>query len=362
LKMVRRHADEERELDKRTLVLVAVFWVFHYLIATIRAPLIEMAEPADLAARRLLSFGAGMLLCYAVTLPLRRYAASAFWHVVVVGVSLALLASVVHAGTHMLIYLRWWPVENIGPRAIPFSFAGLLLWTISWLNAYMAFIAVYLALLYSFDVRTQGRRLSTLQALTHDAQVRSLRYQINPHLLFNALNSVSALVMDGKNRDAESMLMRLSKFYRASLATDPSEDIPLADELRLQTDYLAIEKLRFEDRLSLDIDVPKHLGKALVPAMILQPLVENAVKHGVASQEATTAVRIAAWTVKKNLHLAVINSPAASGSTERGAGVGLENVRQRLFVRYGSSGRLTTQHEAPNRFQAEICLPLQLGK
>lgn len=360
--MVRRQADEERELRTRTLVLVALFWAFHFTVATIRAPLIEVAEPTGLAARRLVSFGAGMLLCYAVTLPLRRYSASTFWHVVVLGVALALVASVAHAAIHMAVYLVLWPVEATPSAEAGYSLGGLVLWTISWLNAYMAFIAVYLALLYSFDVRAQGRRLSALQALTHDAQVRSLRYQINPHLLFNALNSVSALVMDGKNRDAESMLMRLSKFYRASLATDPAADIALEDEIRLQTDYLGIEKLRFEERLNIAIDVPANLHSAMVPAMILQPLVENAVKHGVAKQEGTTDVRIAAWTAKRNLHLAVINSPAGPGGSKGGAGVGLDNVRQRLLVRYGPSSRLTVEHDTPGRFHAEICLPLRLRK
>lgn len=358
---MRRPADEERELRKRTLVLVVAFWAFHYVLITIRAPLVGLTELTDLAWRRLLSFGVGMALSYGLAMLLRRYAASAFWHVIVVGVALALVASVAHGAIHMGIYAVIRPNPDPPPLDAP-PLVNLALWTITWLNAYMAFVAVCLALLYSFDVRAQGQRLSALQALTHDAQVRSLRYQINPHLLFNALNSVSALVMDGKNRDAEGMLMRLSKFYRSSLATDPAEDIPLEDELRLQADYLQIEKLRFEDRLSVDIDVPKHLHAALVPAMILQPLVENAVKYGVAQQEATTYVRIAAWVAKKNLHLAVINSPATAGAVERGAGVGLENVRQRLFVRYGPSSRLSIRHEAPGRYLAEICLPLRMVK
>ena len=118
-----------------------------------------------------------------------------------------------------------------------------------------------------------------------EAQLRALRYQINPHFLFNTLNSLSSLILSKQTDTAERMLMNLSTFFRATLSADPTADVSLDEEIKLQRLYLDIEQIRFPDRLSVEVDVPDALLAARVPVLILQPIVENAVKYGVAKSK-----------------------------------------------------------------------------
>ena len=126
------------------------------------------------------------------------------------------------------------------------------------------------------------------------AQVRALRYQVNPHFLFNTLNSLSSLVMTGRTDRAETMLLALSTFFRTSLSLDPGADVTLAEEIDLQRLYLDIEKARFPDRLHVEIDVPEELEQARLPALLLQPIVENAIKYGVSKSRKAVVIRIEA--------------------------------------------------------------------
>src|SRR5690606_40575321 len=121
------------------------------------------------------------------------------------------------------------------------------------------------------------------------AELRSLRYQVNPHFLFNTLNSLSTLVMRSQPGEAERMILNLSKFYRTSLSADPLEDVALSEEVHLQNLYLDIEAVRFPERLKVEIDIPDELLGVLVPGLILQPLAENAIKHGVAQDRQSAA-------------------------------------------------------------------------
>src|SRR5207237_6086727 len=125
-------------------------------------------------------------------------------------------------------------------------------------------------------------------------------YQINPHFLFNTLNSLSSLVMTGRGDRAETMLLALSTFFRTSLSIDPSADVTLAEEIDLQRLYLDIEKARFPDRLHVEIDVPEELEQARLPALLLQPIVENAIKYGVSKSRKAILVRIAARSLDGN--------------------------------------------------------------
>ena len=126
------------------------------------------------------------------------------------------------------------------------------------------------------------QRAAVFAREAQEAQLRALRYQINPHFLFNTLNSLSSLVLTKRTETAEQMLMNLSTFFRATLSADPTADVPLEEEIKLQRLYLDIEQIRFPDRLTVEIDVPDELLDARVPVLILQPVIENAVKYGVA--------------------------------------------------------------------------------
>jgi LytS/YehU family sensor histidine kinase len=210
-------------------------------------------------------------------------------------------------------------------------------------NGYFFFIAwaaLYLALSYAGEVKVLERRAAGLRSAAQAAELRALRYQVNPHFLFNTLNSLSSLVMSGKREEAERMILNLSTFFRTSLSGDPTEDVRLDEEIQLQRLYLDIETVRFPRRLLAEIDLPDALRNACVPGLILQPLVENAVKYGVAKSRRPVTIRLRAREDSGGLLITVENDgDPATASTEghEGTGVGLANVRDRLQARFGAA-------------------------
>ena len=216
--------------------------------------------------------------------------------------------------------------------------------TVTWYFLFAAWCALYIAM-------TQ--------------QVRALRYQVNPHFLFNTLNSLSSLVMTGRAEQAEEMLLALSNFFRTSLSLDPSADVSLAEEIELQRLYLDIERARFPDRLQVEIDVPDDLAKARVPALILQPLVENAIKYGVSGTRKKVLLSIVARPLDgMRMQLDVTNRLAGGGkaqppvATHAGTGLGLRNVCQRLDAHFG--GRADCRYgPVPGGYQVSLAIPME---
>ena len=166
--------------------------------------------------------------------------------------------------------------------------------SVVWLFFFLAWSAFYLANQAQAEALGAQRRLADAESAAQAAQVRALRYQVNPHFLFNTLNSLSSLVMTGRTDRAEAMLLALSTFFRTSLSLDPSANVTLAEEIDLQRLYLDIEKARFPDRLHVEIDVPSELEQARLPALLLQPIVENAIKYGVSKSRKAVLLRIEA--------------------------------------------------------------------
>ncbi|HYC95936.1 MAG TPA: histidine kinase [Sphingomicrobium sp.] len=215
--------------------------------------------------------------------------------------------------------------------------------TVTWYFLLAAWCAFFIAMTQQHRTRVTELRLAEAETAAHAAQVRALRYQVNPHFLFNTLNSLSALVMSGKSDKAEEMLMALSTFFRTSLSVDPSADVSLAEEIALQRMYLNIEKVRFPDRLEVEIDIPEQLEQARVPALLLQPLIENAIKYGVSQTTARVKLSIRARHLDGGrMQLDVVNR-ALAGPTKKtkpapahtGTGLGLSNVCQRLEAHFG---------------------------
>ena len=211
-----------------------------------------------------------------------------------------------------------------------------------WLFFFLAWSAFYLANQAQAETLGAQRRLAEAESAAQAAQVRALRYQVNPHFLFNTLNSLSSLVMTGRTDRAEAMLLALSTFFRTSLSLDPSADVTLAEEIDLQRLYLDIEKARFPDRLHVEIDVPEDLQQARLPTLILQPIVENAIKYGVSKSRKAVVLRIAAKpTFDGRMNLEISNRLKHGGkdelpaATHEGTGLGLTNVCQRLEARFG---------------------------
>ena len=231
------------------------------------------------------------------------------------------------------------PVEEIIASKMPRLIAD---GTVTWYFLLAAWCAFFIAMTQQHRTRVTELRLAEAETAAHAAQVRALRYQVNPHFLFNTLNSLSSLVMSGRSDRAEEMLMALSTFFRTSLSMDPSVDVSVADEIALQRLYLDIEQVRFPNRLDVNIDIPEDLAEARVPALILQPLVENAIKYGVSATTERVELSIRARRLDGGrMQLDVTNralggrSKKARAPTHQGTGLGLANVSERLRAHFG---------------------------
>jgi hypothetical protein len=209
----------------------------------------------------------------------------------------------------------------------------------------LAWCSLYLALLAGEQARTAERREGEFRRAAKAAELRSLRYQVNPHFLFNTLNSLSALVLTGRTERAEAMIQMISNFYRHSLADDPTSDVQLEEEFELQRLYLGIESVRFPERLVAKYELPEALAGARVPGMILQPLVENSVKHAVAPSSGKVTITLSAREEYGRLVITVENDGKASESDKpsaHGHGIGLANVRERLEARFGEQASIVS--------------------
>jgi len=200
-----------------------------------------------------------------------------------------------------------------------------------------------------------------MQALVaaRDAELKALKAQINPHFLFNSLNSISALAGIDAVR-AREMCVRLSDFLRSSLSVGERETVPLKEELSLAHNYLGVEQVRFGGRLRVEQQIAPECEAGLVPPLLLQPLVENAVKHGIASMVEGGTIRLEAWRIENALHISVENPFDPDGATARRNGLGLQIVKRRLLARYGDRADMTAQ-SGDRRYRVEILLPYEAG-
>jgi len=221
---------------------------------------------------------------------------------------------------------------------------------------------IILALSYAADIREREARIHSLEGLAHSAQLRALRNQLNPHFLFNALNSIAGLMRVKRPQDAETMTENLADFLRTTLALDPQAMITLDEELRLQDLYLAIEKVRFPDRLRVEVSVPKELESALVPSLLTQPLIENTIKYAVARSTGAVHLRIDAKRLGECLLLTIEddggNATPMSANSSR---LGLRNIAERLQVHFGAHASLVAGPRPKGGFRSRLSLPLALG-
>lgn len=201
----------------------------------------------------------------------------------------------------------------------------------------------------------------TSAAQAHEAQLKMLRYQLNPHFLFNTLNAISTLVLEQNTELANRMVTKLSSFLRFSLDNDPMQRITLAAEIKALELYLDIEKVRFEDRLNLQLTIDDAAKDALIPSLLLQPLIENAVKYGIARAEGGGKLVISAKVFAGDLLLELSDDgpgcELVDGAIPNAKGVGLRNTRERLATIYGNthSIRLTNTH--PHGLTIHIRIP-----
>ncbi len=217
---------------------------------------------------------------------------------------------------------------------------GLLLYTVS------------IALHYMYLAQQASREA---ELLARDAELRALKAQINPHFLFNSLNSITALTMVDPAK-AREMCIRLSDFLRNTLGLGERETISWREELALSRTYLDVEQVRFGSRLRVEIDVDEDCSECLVPPLVLQPLIENAVKHGIATMVEGGLIRVEGHVIDGSMEVSVANDFDPDSPSPRRHGLGLRNVRSRLATRFGDAARLTA-HVENNQFRAEMVVP-----
>ena len=250
----------------------------------------------------------------------------------------------------------------ISPGAAPegIRFLGAILMTVTLL---IAWSALYYGINYYLLLEEQTSQLSRLEHQASSAQLAMLRYQLNPHFLFNTLNSISTLVLLRQTERANAMLSRLSSFLRYTLVNEPTGTVTLLQEVETLKLYLEIEKMRFEDRLRPSFELEKSVEKARLPSLLLQPLVENAIKYAVTPQEEGADIAVTARRVIDRVLITVSDTgPGLDGGGPRSTstGVGLANIRDRLVQAYGDNHRYETQSETSGGFRVLIEIPYQI--
>ena len=383
---------------RMALKSILAFWLVYYLTVVARAFLGQ--DPGTILLNRSLTLVIGISLSIAVYGAFKLFAARAkLKRLITVGVLASFLAAAAQAG--LLIsadrfldrpqdQLRFTSREGFSvvesgntmriereghdPLVLTYpKLAQLKQWdqfriaadsTVTWFFFFAAWSAFYIAMVAQSQALGAQRRVTEAESAARAAQVRALRYQVNPHFLFNRLNSLSSLVMTSRPQEAEEMILKLSTFFRSSLSLDPSADVTLAEEIALQSLYLDIERVRFPKRLKVEIDVPANLENARLPALILQPVVENAIKYGVSPTRDKIVLRIVAREAGPGRFTVEVSNSGKTASAKRrddtphGTGVGLGNVCERLDARFGKAAQCQYGPVEGGGYSVVMTLPL----
>ena len=229
---------------------------------------------------------------------------------------------------------------------------------------YLCWSCLYFGIKFYQGMQEATQRELKANALAHEAQLKMLRYQLNPHFLFNTLNAISTLVLEKEGERANEMVTRLSNFLRYSLDNDPMEKVTLEQEITTLKLYLGIEKVRFEERLEIDFQIDSEAEKALIPSLILQPLVENSIKYAIAKSENGGTISLHAKIFANELLLELKdNGPGVelqNGDLPCGRGVGVRNTKDRLRELYNDKHSFTISNIDPRGLQINIRLPYEL--
>jgi len=261
------------------------------------------------------------------------------------------------------------PLTQLGEEKAPLLFVGfssepypfvIYLFQFGWALPLWGLTQALLG--YHFETMAQQRAVARAQALAYDAQLRMLHYQINPHFLFNTLNAISTLVLEKRNAQAESMLLKLAGFLRYSLDRQPTEMTALTAELDAQRKYLEIEQTRFEDKLQVRFSIEPGLENARVPSLILQPILENAIKYAITPRTEGGSIDVSAFRDGNALKIRIEDDGPGLPASETGPrrkGLGLANARERLELIYGDRAGLIARNREPHGCRVDLWLPLE---
>jgi two-component system LytT family sensor kinase len=273
-------------------------------------------------------------------------------------------------GAAMSVVLMWMYLLTCIKDCEPWKLMGWFQAMVSYTYLILAWVFLYITLRYYRALQQQSRQVLAATAMAHRAQLKMLRYQLNPHFLFNTLNAISTLVLDRSNDTANRMVQSLSAFLRHSLDSDPMQRVTFKQELDALRMYLDIEKVRFAERLRLDYRIEPECYSALLPSLLLQPLIENAIKYAVARRVEGGRLEITARRDGDMLEIVVADdgpgSPLFEGDAlpavaSNGHGVGLVNTRERLKVLYGERQSFHARNREPHGAEITIRLPFEAG-
>ena len=277
--------------------------------------------------------------------------------VAVTSIFFALIFSAIETVGHVLTYEIGWQ-----PR-----FLELFGNTILDVYVLLSWAALYLIINYSLMMQNEREKTLKATSMAHQAQLKMLRYQLNPHFLFNTLNAISTLVLSKKYNKANTMLGKLSSFLRYSLVHQPTQKTTLDEELQALRLYLDIEKVRFQKRLKLEYKIDPKARDALMPSLLLQPLIENAIKFAIAPAEQGGKIMISADCTAEKLSLKVRDDGPGIGKGNKqdesqSAGVGIANIKARLEQLYGQEQSFILKNVKPRGLEAEIIIPCEFAE
>jgi LytS/YehU family sensor histidine kinase len=242
----------------------------------------------------------------------------------------------------------------------PFSLGGITGGFFRYLDygfmVYCIIVLIDQSLRYYAESHENATKAARLESQLAQARLHALKMQLQPHFLFNTLNAISVLV-EKNPASARQTILRLADLLRSTLEGSEQDEVPLSQEIEFIMRYLEIERTRFEDRLEVQIDIPESLLSAQVPNLILQPLVENAMKHGVSHKRGGATISISAGRNNGTLSLAVRDNGPGLGSAEIRDGIGLSNTRNRLRQLYGDEQALACANVPDGGFEVSLTLP-----
>ncbi len=269
-----------------------------------------------------------------------------------------LLCSLLVSQAYVFALLKWGCLD-----CRPVGLLGYLAYMGSFTYIIVTWSVLYFGIKTHLKLQWQTRESLQAHAMAHQAQLKMLRYQLNPHFLFNTLNAISTLILDKDGTTANRMVTGLSAFLRYSLDADPVQRVTLKQELEAIHLYLGIEKLRFTERLNLHSNIEPAAYSAQLPSLLLQPLIENAIKYAVAKRVEGGSIEIAARRDGNVLEIAVRDDgpgfPNPGAELPAGNGVGLRNTRDRLRVLYGDQQSFVMRNREPRGAEVVLRLPFE---
>ena len=344
------------QLRKATVAIILAFWSVYFAGTTAIFLAMDTPPATNLYVPRALVSIIGVVISFAMVWVQNRLRNSTLSRRAMVALALSVVGSAMHVFLNFIVFSQFivqdtpW-TSSLGVFVQDYVFR---LWIFGSLSG------IILALSYAADIREREERIHALQALAHSAHIRALRNQLNPHFLFNALNSIVSLISRSRGGEAEVMTENLADFLRTTLALDPEKIIALNEEVRLQELYLSIEKVRFPDRLQVNFDIADDVGTAQIPALITQPLIENSIKYAVARSTRPVQLRIGATSSGDRLQLVIEDDGGdATDHRVKGARMGLSNVIERLSAYYGGDAKLDAHPKDDGGFVNVITIPLR---